>query len=633
MEMKDVSISLYNYLCENIVGTENHVKTIRLMNAVSDNLSNDDIIVSITSGSFGEGLQMIGSDLDVMHVMKFIEVHDNITSNIFNPDTTYFSLVTEDTKPGYVMLRLTSSPHPFVQKMCEKFRGDIFLSNALFKESFLVSNLSLVTHGPCLSDKHGYFDLANCLHSKDWVTSASQWTLRSNNTWPNEKTKQMIMNHGVIFVPIGFKGSPHEELEWRMSFSVGEKFLIYTFSHTQLLCYSLMKILLKEVIHSDSRCEDLLCSYYLKTIIFWISEEFQPSVWTPDNLIPCFMRCFRRLIYCVDYSVCPNYFIPENNLFENKIAGLDRDTLIDTLRVLYSYGWRCILFSKQLSHVPILSSNVQTDQRALFYEDIKKLLKSNIFMGLASVNGEHNNFSRAVYYNLAYNSKKLKYLHAYFLSAVCCNTCESIYLSNKIGNKNQYKQYNTCQSYLLMNTNHDSVSGWLMLASFFYKANEYQKCLKVILYALSKCTPEKLFCGKELSDTHYLLFNSHLVQKQEVMSLLKYALIDNVIFNTSIFIPKELPKEESGIEISPVVYAHFVSFLCYYHLNNVRECLNSLRYLELTITEDYFIIKDKRIQSMSYYCLGIALQLMEENRSNNQTFKETMELLYKFSFR
>lgn len=82
-----------------------------------------------------------------------------------------------------------------------------------------------------------------------------------------------------------------------------------------------MKVLLKDVLSQSPGCSDLLCLYFIKTILFWICEEIPTSVWKPDNLIPCFIRCFKRLIYCVEQSMCPHYFIPEHNLFENKIIG------------------------------------------------------------------------------------------------------------------------------------------------------------------------------------------------------------------------------------------------------------------------------------------------------------------------
>lgn len=218
-----MSIFLYHYLCKHVIGTANHVKTLRLMNTVCENLSYDERQVVITSGSVGEGLEMHGSDLDIMLVSQIIKVHVNITSIDFDPTKSYFSLMTEDTKPGFAMLRLISSNNPDMLNSCERFRGNNYLSNALFKNLYLTES-SPVVHGPCVSNFKGFLDIAHCLHISVWVEPASRWITRSNNSWPNENTKQTIINHGVIVVPIGAKGSPHEDFEWRLSFSVGEKF-------------------------------------------------------------------------------------------------------------------------------------------------------------------------------------------------------------------------------------------------------------------------------------------------------------------------------------------------------------------------------------------------------------------------
>ncbi|XP_063416269.1 uncharacterized protein LOC134697912 [Mytilus trossulus] len=618
-------------MCKHIVGTENHVNTIRLINTIFDNFSSNDESVIITSGSVGEGLQMRGSDLDTVIVLLNIEVNDNMKPVVFHPSKPNVALMTEETKPGYAMLCLMNNPNALILDKCKKVRGENFLSSALLKKTFL-NELNPVVHGPCISDIDNNFDFARCFHSKSLLQFSSRWVKRSNNTWPNENTKQIVIDHGVLLVPIGAKGSPNEELEWRISFSVGEKFLIYTFNHTQLICYALMKILLKDVINTDSRCTDILCSYYLKTLMFWLSEESQPSVWTPDNLIPCFMRCFSRLIYCVQYQVFPHYFIPENNLFENKIEhveGLDRKHCIRKLRQLFSGGWRYILenlFPKQISHVSVLSCNVQNEPRISYYEDINTLLKTNIFLRIASVSGKNNNTRRAVHSIMAYNSTKLKYLYVYFLSKVCHNECQSFPLSSAISNKNQYKQYNTCLSYLLMNINHDIVSGWLMLASFFYKEKQYEKSLLISMYALSKCTPA-IFCGgTELSDSQLLLVKTHVKQKPGVVRLLKFVMADNVVFATTSFSPVELLIEANGYGIRPVVYAHFLSFLCNYHLKNVPKCTSSIRRLERTIAIDNVFGNDLGVLSKSYYFLGTALHLKGHNKSARTAFCEALKL-------
>ena len=158
-----------------------------------------------------------------------------------------------------------------------------------------------VFYGLCLSDKDGYVDVAFTLHSRQWISIANQWVTRSNSSWPSSHVKSQIIDHGVLSVTIGSKGSKNEHIEWRISFFVGEQILMHSFTITQLLCYALMKFFIKDVANMENRCKDLICSFYIKNIIFWVSEEISLSIWCPENLISCFMRCFRRLIYCLEY--------------------------------------------------------------------------------------------------------------------------------------------------------------------------------------------------------------------------------------------------------------------------------------------------------------------------------------------
>ncbi|XP_063409072.1 uncharacterized protein LOC134692546 [Mytilus trossulus] len=264
---------------------------------VRDNLSNNKKETVITSGSIGEGLDMRGSDFDIMFVTKFVEVIENVQPD-FDIRRPYLSMDTDDVKPCYTLLRLDYSRDSFrLFQLCEEHYGKRYFSSALCKGNMLLLlKEGNQIHGPCISDRNGVFDHAFSLHGKTWISSAVNWITRSGSSWPSHNVIQSIIKHGVLFVPIGVHGSPKEDLEWRVSFSVAEKLLINTFTHTQLMCYALLKIILKDVISNDSECKDLLCSYFLKTIMFWISEELPSSVWKPDNLITCFMRCFSRLV-------------------------------------------------------------------------------------------------------------------------------------------------------------------------------------------------------------------------------------------------------------------------------------------------------------------------------------------------
>ena len=108
-------------------------------------------------------------------------------------------------------------------------------------------------------------------------------------------TLQQIVSGGCHFVAIGAKESPTELIEWRISFSATEKILIHSMNHVQFLCYGLLKIFLKEAIVINTEIKGLLCSYFLKTSLFWeISRN--SLVWNASSYLSCFWICFQRLL-------------------------------------------------------------------------------------------------------------------------------------------------------------------------------------------------------------------------------------------------------------------------------------------------------------------------------------------------
>ncbi|XP_071150247.1 uncharacterized protein [Mytilus edulis] len=606
-------------MCQNIVGTEDYVQRIRTFNAVRDNILSNTGSEYITSGSFGEGLEMRGSDLDIMHVDKHIEVLENLTPHI-DPKITYFLVEGDDVKAGYSQLRLEYNRYQLISKCCVEQNSKYYMSSSLFKQRFLLGQFTI--HGPCISDKDGKFDSAICFHCPIWISSAAQWLSRSTNSWPGNNVKQSIIKHGVIFVPIGVKGSPKEDLEWRISFSVGERLLINTFTHTQLLCYALLKIILKDIISMYSKCKDILCSYFLKTIVFWISEEMPQSVWKPDNMIPCFVRCLNRLIYSVENSVCLHYFIPENNLFD-KIVGLDREILLEKLYTLQSYGWRCILFSDQMSNFDISKRIFRIEPHTIYVKEVEKTLKSKMLYRFpVNKSDEFNKTLSKIVFNSCDNFS-IYHVYKYSLSHTCHLHAQEISVDSTYnGNKYQYEQYRSCLSTLLQNVYHDAASGWLMVASFFYKTKQYQQALLITKYTLAKCTPEKLFLGMNMSYIHYQLLKLKSLKEKCVVDLLRILLVRAVMFKkNSGLIPDELKMDIAitSRTYESTAYAYFLTFLCHFHLKDIRECQDSILSLQLVIEENY--LKTNQYNTLeANTLLDIAFQLVGDKISATQAF-------------
>lgn len=196
-----------------------------------------------------------------------------------------------------------------------------------------------------------------------------------------------------------------------------------------------------------------------------------------------------------------------------------------------------------------------------------------------------------------------------------------------INNKDKHKQYKSCFSYLLKNIYHDAVSGWLMLASLFYKTKQYNKALHIIVYSISKCTNEKFNRGIQMSDSLNQLLKLKFLQKKSIGYIWKIMIVELMVFEkNSVLMPDELQIEKQKVHYIPsLAYAYFLKFLCHYHLNNVGQCQVSIQDLRLIIAESYLIAY---LTEKAEVCnlLGIALQLLGDTESARQAFLQSAEL-------
>lgn len=134
--------------------------------------------------------------------------------------------------------------------------------------------------------------------------------------------------------------------------------------------------------------------------------------------------------------------------------------------------------------------------------------------------------------------------------------------------------------------------------------------------------------GMDLTHLQRDLFNQPVFSDLTRVELSKLLLMVYVMFPfNSVIVPGELRIEE-GVKrflIPPVVYAHFLRFLCHYHLFNVRQCQDSLRDLQLTIEKKYCIANCYQ-GAISYNILGITFQLLGDKESVRQAFMQSLEL-------
>ncbi|XP_076084391.1 uncharacterized protein LOC143055134 [Mytilus galloprovincialis] len=520
-EDKNLSLQFYDYLC-NIVGSEEVVRTRREIFSAIEIVNNDSFITFISSGSKAEGLYLKGSDFDQMIYPNFIRVYEILNCVQSDPDKVPLVMETNDTKSGFTKLKLAIEfdyEFDMIQDWFETVGEEKYISSKRFREKDLSDDM--VIHGPCQSTAGGEIDYAQCLWCKEWISSAQQWIHRSRTVWPDNTLVISAVQYGVLFVPIGCKNSPNEDLEWRISFSITEKLLVHSFSHTQLLCYALMKIILKDII--KPRHSDLLCSYFLKIIMFWLSEEINPSEWKPENMISCFVDCIRRLIYCVEYKTCLHYFIPENNLFEDRFTDKEHKALLDTLRFVYGSPWTSVFHTDTFLNYKLQSIN----------SHLMELSASELScFPYIRVKDNRSMYSQFKRFRNGYDNIFRKDMCAYIISVCSMEYVQPSDFCNMADkNKSFYKQYKRLFGHININLQSDSITPWLLLSSLFYKCKRFRECLYIINYLLFSCNPDRIYVHLANSLAEQTVFKQ-MKQTLGLMHTFKYLIIEHIYFQS-----------------------------------------------------------------------------------------------------
>ena len=188
--MDDVSVKLYKYMCDEVVGSEKVVSCRRQFFSVFDDVQNhcgDTKWHTISSGSKAEGLNLPGSDFDVMCINKNIHVYEpeDVLSNYHDLKTKPALVLDFDNAvAGFTLLRIYDV-RQWRKELIDIYENGLFLSNSTWKRVLNVADCEI--NGPCFSDILGIVDTAFSLKYTKWPSEAGQWIDRSRlSGWPPE---------------------------------------------------------------------------------------------------------------------------------------------------------------------------------------------------------------------------------------------------------------------------------------------------------------------------------------------------------------------------------------------------------------------------------------------------------------
>ncbi|XP_062569345.1 uncharacterized protein LOC134231399 [Saccostrea cucullata] len=569
-----MSESVFVGMCHK-VGTSQQVAMRRDAMDITEILTNQvssDLYSSMTSGSYGEGFDRKGSDIDTL-----IQRNDNL-----------------------------------------------FMSSSLYRETMrLLIVPRFIPHGPCANGIlfELEYDHAYCFASDFWPPSAASWIDRCHS-WPEPHVVGDIIRSGCHFVAIGHKEGIHEDKEWRISFSRAEQILVYSMNHTQFLTYGLLKLILKDVINNGLGEEDkLLCSYHIKTAVFWVIQQNTISQWCPQKLLLCFWECFKLILKWVYEGVCPNFFIPQNNMFLRGIHGCKQTQLFIRLHTLYEKGLISLIHSPSIwpyalkvLYNPRLS--ICTDEGNLFteYDCDFTLFKCISRQGVPGIENLNQCMKCLQAVEQLINTSLTPYhvvtlqKHTTFILQEIVFILNNMYIKT-CGNKLMYIADRMSHRILKLTAKFGYTYDIVFMAMFYYKTMRFVDTLFVI--EMTKVLQSYKANLSSTTDMYTEVFRG-----RSLTSKMRFFTSSNIYLNNRIcYIDELLPEQLSSLQerqcmmaIPRFVLLHMLEILCYRDVDTTKKqtALCNLQHLVHHPRKNFI---QEGEEDMSWQILGICYQV------------------------
>nr|XP_034303454.1 uncharacterized protein LOC117681750 isoform X1 [Crassostrea gigas] len=646
--LEHMSEAVFVGMCD-IVGTSQQVairwETKDICDMVKTQVTPNGGAIRMISGSFREGFRLKKSDVDIMYWLNNHRVIMDISqSEYYNTaNTTLILSDSSESPPGFTLLQLLSPTKiREVRSSCVRMNDIVYISSSIWRQltcSSIIPNS--VVHGPCGSAKITgglEFDHAHCFVSDFWPLSASSWIDRCHS-WPDPEVVDDIVRNGCHFVAIGHPLGPHEHEEWRISFSQAEYKLAYSMNHCQFLTYGLLKFFLKEVInHQLEESNKLLCSYHMKTTIFWAIQQNKLPHWCPQNLLAGFWVCFKLLLRWVYEGVCPNFFIPQNNMFLTKVHGSAQNRLFLQLHELYKKGLACLLQSSSIRsfiigvlYNPRLS--ICTDESIMRSEvdyDVE-LVRESITFGtfptkLCDLTKVIHTIEQLVDSPLTHY--ELVTIQSVTASSFQCTAFQIYNMYSYTGvNKQMYIADKMSCHMLKLAAKLGCVSDMLYIAIYYYKTLRYREALSVIEMTKVKLAQPYLMYNDCVDRERY----TEAVGGQSWSTKIRQAVSRDINFDNQMYYINELiPEQQSAIQntkfsldIPVFVMLHFLKFLCYRHID-ITLSQAALDELHVLVHHDQGLYVDEDYRDISWEILGICQQITGDLQAALYSYQQSL---------
>ena len=570
-------------------------------------------------GSRFDGMELEGSDFDIMHVFTSFYVGDAVAQD-FNTNSHISAISTPVSSS--VHMNIHSIPTDeyninFVNNILGKailhYNGCLLISSCLYINSIhhnlKVNSISSDIIGPSntfVTDNGDMHDQVYAFQCRSWPKVAAEWKHRNRKySWPSPKLVSLIESFECHFVPVGEHNSIYGDLEWRVSFVMPECILVRSFNHVQFKIYGLLKILKSRILHEYKHPvtrEQLVTSYHMKTTMFWIIENTPAMMWRKSNIYRCVRICLSYLKHFIKTGYLPNYFIPKANLFYKHSFHSAIQNTKQIIFILNSYITTPMLLVSHLSANPIMNCIL-----------VKlRYFTHGTFCTIPSIELLQSVIHNCCLYSDCEFTMVLKML----VDSIENNS--NLDETHAKQNKSVYIKCKKIRNISLMKTHFDTAAGWLHVGTYYYEIEQYNEAKQLCTHALHSISTGVIYCGSIIGSAKTLAM---LIQKLEKGDLdfqkaAKHMTAAYVHINNKRMYPSELKIEVMNIisiviNIPPLPYAYFVLFLCAHHSNNVPAQHDSLKQLEELVQHKHYGIHPMRMDtSIIFNMIGVCYELL-----------------------
>ena len=637
--------SFLSHLLNEVTGTNNEILIRQDSCRMRDTFMSECSGITVYfTGSKSEGLELPGSDDDFMYEINNIQglqVKTSLSDVQHAGCRQAFLMETDNVRPGFALLRsLNNMIDTELMKATQIMNGIPYLSSSRYvqnaKEGFLNFHshgaFEATSQGPSVETNFVWVDKSNpgvdnvnCIHCPFWPDAASEWVTRPRRSrWPASADIKTIIDFGFHLVPIAHPLSDLNNMEWRISFSVAERTLVWSFNHVQMQCYAVMKLLLKEFIKINCKSENyILCSYFIKTFLFWKFEERDISLWQRRNFRECLQYLLREFVNCLREGVLRHYFFPRFNLLEIKLTPEAQSELLQLFDVIIHHDISVMGYCTTLSnvwskfiHYRDTSNNIKVQLQKLHVLNNDATMMEQMFTMLELTHSLPNYrvFDTLLHANTGSCKTSLMYFvtrHAFFYKMFSFISLMSKSPSLNRKNKVIYdmiRHFNKSSC--------DISTCKLLKATMFLMLGDYITSLHVVNDMLSSIPPYAFYFSGGL---HTSQFNTELYMDFVINSghKVRQRAKESWLFDLKLNKRKHISFMPAAIQIellfsddwtkvwlSPYTCAYYLMFLCYHGLGQYQNRDRALQLLVEVATDDTRCGKNRhRSYNIAGHCL------------------------------